>query len=237
MATGGAMGQSIPSIPAVAVAACVALLAPTAARAELRVSLPLYWTGLQNLPACHDLWTPGISAYAWEVYFDLDSNLATGDAEGFEYKLYLGHFNACVNYGTTLTLPVQNLQRDLFAYQGGGIWSVVEGEPPVQLAITFPTTLGFGLNDGGVLQPFSTASSLKAVAYYLPFDQPQRRQDVIAKFLLSTASLNGGRWSRVDLDADLTGCAGCPLTGVFEQAMDLAALVVVIDPVYQSSFE
>jgi hypothetical protein len=231
------MGSRSDAAPALVVATLAALLAPVPASAELRVGLPLYWPGLQNLPACHLQWTPGISAYAWEVYFDLDSNVATGDVEGFEYKLYLGHFNACATYGTTLTLAVQGLQRDLFAYQGNGVWSVVPGEPPVQLAITFPTTLGFGLHDGGVLQPFSPASSLKVVAYYLPFDQPQRRQDVIAKFLLSSASWNGGRWSRVDLDGDLTGCAGCMLTGVFEQAVDLAAVVVVIDPVYHSNFE
>jgi hypothetical protein len=213
-------------------------LAVPSASAELRIGMPLFWGTPQSLPVCRSQWAPGLPAYAWEVFFDVDSNVATGDQEGFEYKLYLGHFNACAFYDSSSTSAIAGLQRDLFAYEGNGVWTAVDTETPIALAIVQPTTFDFRISDTGVLQNLTPGSSVKVVAYYVPFNQLQRRQDAIAKYVIATATPNGpGTWIQFDPNSDLAGCSGCTLDGTFEQATDLGGLVVILDAIYRSGFE
>jgi hypothetical protein len=214
------------------------VMAPGTARAEVRVGLGLVWGMPVNLPVCRLQWTEGLSVYAWEVHFDLDSNTSTGDPEGYEYRLYIGHFNACAFYDNSSTASIASLQRNLFAYQGGGVWSVIEDSFPVGFSIASPTTLDLRLYDGGVLQGLTAASSIKATAYYVPFNQTQRRDDVVPRFLLSSAfRLAGNAWVQSDPGEDLAGCSGCTLNATFEDAIDLGAVVVLLDPIYRSGFD
>jgi hypothetical protein len=220
-------------------AASLVLLAMASQNADAAIRIDLEVATLPaNYPICQPSWIAGELAFSWEVYFDLDDNTATGSF-GSDAKLFVGHWNTCLDYNVAYTSTLSQLQQTLYLYNASsGLFVEVEASTPPQVSAQSGNTLSVVLNDSGILRQLTQQSKIVPRAWYRPFGQVDGRGDLLTGFVIEQGTLIGpGLWDRTDAANDLTGCSGCAVYAPFESAMDIRAVRIQLDAIFVSGLE